>query len=80
MSSKSVDVPCAKWLRSFRDRLCRPRNKCVAADDEVCGLHNVGNTCYMNSALQCLRHTKQFREYLLGELDKCTEFLRKLYL
>ena len=28
------------------------------------GLANVGNTCYLNSAFQCLRFTKVFREYL----------------
>ena len=28
------------------------------------GLLNIGNTCYLNSAFQCLRHTAVFREYL----------------
>ena len=30
----------------------------------LCGLINFGNTCYMNSAIQCLSHVKEFREYL----------------
>lgn len=28
------------------------------------GLTNIGNTCYMNSALQCLSHTDHLRQYL----------------
>lgn len=27
------------------------------------GLYNLGNTCYMNSAIQCLSHTPLFKEY-----------------
>lgn len=30
----------------------------------ICGLYNLGNTCYMNSALQCLVHTKPLREFI----------------
>ncbi|KAL6947291.1 hypothetical protein ACO0QE_002171 [Hanseniaspora vineae] len=32
------------------------------------GLNNLGNTCYMNSALQCLAHIPEFEEYFK---DQC---------
>ncbi|KAL3924603.1 MAG: hypothetical protein SGILL_000945, partial [Bacillariaceae sp.] len=31
--------------------------------DGVVGLYNMGNTCYLNSSIQCLSHTPIFREY-----------------
>ena len=31
------------------------------------GLENLGNTCYMNCALQCLCHTALFKDYFLSE-------------
>ena len=31
------------------------------------GLVNVGNSCYMNAALQCIAHTPLFRQYFMGE-------------
>ncbi|KPA84909.1 putative ubiquitin hydrolase putativecysteine peptidase Clan CA family C19 [Leptomonas pyrrhocoris] len=37
----------------------------AAHNSGVCGLTNVGNTCYMNSALQCLSNLSAFRTKLL---------------
>jgi ubiquitin carboxyl-terminal hydrolase 8 len=45
----------------------------VTTSGGLCGLENIGNTCYMNSALQCLFATNIFTAYFL---DK--EFVKQL--
>lgn len=34
----------------------------------VVGLKNLGNTCYFNSAVHCLSHTKPLLDYILSRL------------
>lgn len=50
----------------------RPKYGTVAtrsskAQPGLCGLSNMGNTCFMNSALQCLSNTQPLTQYILTD-------------
>jgi len=39
----------------------------VQMGDGIVGLYNMGNTCYLNSSIQCLSHTPIFRDYFTSK-------------
>eukprot|EP00656_Telonema_subtile_P057268 TRINITY_DN9385_c0_g1_i3.p1 TRINITY_DN9385_c0_g1~~TRINITY_DN9385_c0_g1_i3.p1 ORF type:complete len:1117 (+),score=223.13 TRINITY_DN9385_c0_g1_i3:182-3532(+) len=62
--------PSGKWPSSYWRATTAPStpepSHSPGHSAGVVGLRNLGNTCYMNSALQCLSHTRSLREYFLS--------------
>lgn len=59
-----------EWPRGLSGKNWR-LNKADENDEEpgdgIVGLFNMGNTCYLNSSIQCLSHTPIFRDYFTSK-------------
>lgn len=52
---------------SSRPRYGTVSTRSSKAQPGLCGLSNMGNTCFMNSALQCLSNTPDITNYILAD-------------
>lgn len=70
LRSSSPDLSVTHPLSSSRIFEGIGSSGVTAGPAGLTGLHNLGNTCFMNSALQCLVHTPKLVEYFLEDYSR----------
>lgn len=64
------DDDCMTRDERFHSSKCTKPEQVERNENSRCGsvgLRNLGNTCYMNSGLQCLSHTDELTEYFISK-------------
>lgn len=75
-SSEAKGKPQAAKTKTVTDAIDVTK-VCTIPGYGACGLSNLGNTCYINSALQCISYFPMLRSYLLSGEFKTTGDLNK---
>ena len=70
VDGRSKSGALAKRTNNTTESVVENTKSCPLPGYGACGLSNLGNSCYMNSAVQCMSYLPLLRSYLLGDLYK----------